>query len=234
MTEAEWQTATEPSRMLSFVSSSMSDTGTNSDRKLRLFACACCRRVWDELSDPRSRRAVEVAERHADGRATEEELEAASEAASAAWDEEYDWDAWERAVRGEEGMASPFPPSAAAYNAAIPVGWWGGAPAFVSPDEIIRQSVPAGRDEGAAQCALIREIFGNPFRPLSIDPACLTPRIVALSRAIYDDRDFSRMPTLGNELAATGCTDSELLHHCREPLAHARGCWALDAILGKG
>lgn len=67
--------------------------GVLDDRTLRLFACWCVRNtplgdgrvVWDLLDDPRSRNAVEVAERYADGKATEIELQAAAAAAGAAW-----------------------------------------------------------------------------------------------------------------------------------------------------
>src|SRR5688572_28988689 len=48
--------------------------GRASERKLRLLAVACCRRVAHLIKDPRNRDAVEVAERHADGLATEDEL----------------------------------------------------------------------------------------------------------------------------------------------------------------
>src|SRR5437867_833574 len=46
-------------------------------RKLRLFACACVRLVWHDVTNPRIRNAVEVAEHHADGRKSDEELESA-------------------------------------------------------------------------------------------------------------------------------------------------------------
>src|SRR5262249_1193073 len=74
MTESEWLTATDPTPMLAFLA------GNASDRKLRLFAAACCRQVWHLLTDERSRKAVKVAERYADGLADEDELFTAWEA----------------------------------------------------------------------------------------------------------------------------------------------------------
>src|SRR5262249_37631156 len=71
VTEAEWQECDDPNRMLDFL------RRRASNRKLRLFACACCRRIWHLLTDARSREAVEVAERFADGQASSVELEQA-------------------------------------------------------------------------------------------------------------------------------------------------------------
>src|SRR5262245_27259254 len=75
MDEQTWQINTDPEPMLDFL------RGRASRRKLRLFAVACCRRVWQRIADERSRRAGEVAERGADGQVTEGELEAARDAA---------------------------------------------------------------------------------------------------------------------------------------------------------
>jgi hypothetical protein len=70
--ESKWLKCTDPQRMLRVLV-----RGDASERKLRLFAVACCRLVWDLLTDERSRRAVEVVERYVDGQATDEELGAA-------------------------------------------------------------------------------------------------------------------------------------------------------------
>ena len=68
MTEAEWVACTDPVPMLDFL------RDRASDRKLRLFACACCRRIWHLLGDEGSRRVVVVAERRADREASREEI----------------------------------------------------------------------------------------------------------------------------------------------------------------
>ncbi|HEY7330949.1 MAG TPA: hypothetical protein VH592_25150 [Gemmataceae bacterium] len=228
-TEAEWLTCTDPLKMLRYL------LGRTSDRKLRLFAVACCRRIWHLLIDKRSREAVEVAERYADGRATDEELETASDAAHAVWDADM-----ERAsTEGKWDRRSRLPyynASAAAYNVAIPLGWWGAAPAFVDPDKIARETVPDTSAEGAAQCVLLRDIFGNPFRPVTLHSTWLVWQggtIPNLGQAIYDDRAFDRLPILADALEEAGCTNADVLAHCRQPWEHVRGCWAVDLLLGK-
>jgi len=80
---------------------------------------------------------------------------------------------------------------------------------------------------------LLREVFGNPFHTLPLDPAFLAPAVAALARAIYTDRAFDRMPELGEVLESAGCTNADVLAHCREPGPHVRGCWVLDILLGK-
>ncbi|MCE9566335.1 MAG: hypothetical protein K8U57_30290 [Planctomycetes bacterium] len=81
---------------------------------------------------------------------------------------------------------------------------------------------------------MFREIFGNPFRPVTADPAWLTSDVVALATGIYSDRDFSAMPILADALQDAGCDSEDILNHLRDPnVTHVRGCWALDLVLGK-
>jgi hypothetical protein len=227
MTEADWLACTDPKPMLASLE------GKASDRKLRLFAVACCRRIWHLLTDQRSRQAVEVAERYADGRATDEELETASDAAHAVWDA----DMKRAATAGKWDKRSDLPyysASAAAYNVALPLGWWGAAPAFVAPDEIARGAHANAGAEGMAQCVLLRDILGPlPFRPLAVDPTWLTSNVASLAHTAYDERAFDRLPILSDALEEAGCTNAEILAHCREPGEHVRGCWVVDLVLAK-
>jgi hypothetical protein len=83
---------------------------------------------------------------------------------------------------------------------------------------------------------ILREIVGNPFRSVRVDPAWLTwhdTTIPRLARTIYDDRAFDRMPILADVLEEAGCTDAAILNHCRLPEEHYRGCWVVDSIIGK-
>jgi hypothetical protein len=229
MTESEWLTSSDLQKMLEHL------RGNTSDRKLRLFACACCRQVWHLLTDERSQRAVEVAERFADGMATKEELAAAWAASSVA----------------SSGAAARWAASSAAW-----------ALAWTATSSVVRDTAwTVAQDAARAkQAALLRDIFGNPWQPVTIRNGELTlavrwgqlhehypgaaPRvspwltwhdglIPQMARQMYDSRDFSMMPVLADALEEVGCTNEGILRHCRQPAEHVRGCWIVDLILGK-
>jgi hypothetical protein len=205
MTEAEWRACTDPATMLESLRSKASE------RKLRLFAVACCRRIWPLLTDERSRRAVECAELYADGLIDEQKrLSAVRAAINATWDLEND--------------ASDFPAQAACLTA---------DPAVGIDAVAIAHYTAATEDERAAQVNLLREQFGNPFRPVTVDPIWLTSTVVSLAQGIYDERAFDRLPILADALEDAGCTDAEMLNHCRQPGEHVRGCWLVDLVLQK-
>ena len=248
MTEAEWLTGTDPQPMLEFL------RGKVSDRKLRLFAVGCCRRIWRHFEDKRSRRAVEVAERYADGLASDEELD---EAEDAAGDANCDG-------MGAASAAVP-PASADAYDAASALAdpdytlydhfldavyhQWDascgdyytgkekvGSTASREPSverEITRVAKARIGAERGAQATLLRDIFGNPFRPVTVDPSWLTRTVTALAKGIYHKPAFDRLPVLAEALEEAGCHDPDILAHCRRPGEHVRGCWVVDLILGK-
>jgi hypothetical protein len=80
--------------------------------------------------------------------------------------------------------------------------------------------------------ALLRCVFGNPFRPVVFATVWRTATAVAVAEGVYADRAFDRLPVLADALEDAGCDSAELLAHLRGPGPHARGCWALDAVLG--
>jgi hypothetical protein len=81
---------------------------------------------------------------------------------------------------------------------------------------------------------LIRDIFGNPFRPITLNPSWLTSTVIALVTGIYSEKAFDRMPILADALQDAGCDNEEVLNHCRSEGQHCRGCWCVDLVLGKG
>jgi hypothetical protein len=89
-------------------------------------------------------------------------------------------------------------------------------------------------NEERAFVHLLRDIFGNPFRLVEIHPAWRTATSMSLAREMYDSREFSPMPILGDALEDAGCSESEILDHCRQSGDHMRGCWIVDLLLGKG
>ena len=242
MTEREWLESTEPQEMLEFLH------GKASDRKLRLFACACCRRVWPLLTDEKSRQAVEIAERYADGLATSEELSdpwplrlpaqmpsepaeySNAKAAACAGDA-----ARLAAARDTETMGLEHFTWEVGRYAAGAVAWKiaGAARSASHAESWASAWNQTEADEYGEQVWLLRDILGNPFRPAALGPSWLTPDVITLAGHIYLDRAFSHLPEMANALEQAGCTDTAILAHCRDPGPHARGCWAVDLVLGK-
>jgi hypothetical protein len=222
VTETEWLACTDPTPMLEFL------RGITSERKLRLFAVACCRRVWHLLVDERSHEAVEVAERFADGAATDKELEDAKS------------NAWEFSLHIVHEDERFFDLDQNARDAADAPAWaaewsvdygceYGECPLRV----VVATQRALGTAEGNKQASLVRCIFGNPFRPVAVDAGWLTPGVVGLARTIYEGRAFNRMPELADALEQAGFANADILAHCREPGPHVRGCWVVDGLLGK-
>ena len=86
----------------------------------------------------------------------------------------------------------------------------------------------------ANQADLLRDIFGNPFRPVTFAPVWRTDTAVSLARQMYEARDFAAMPILADALQDAGCDNADILAHCRDPKqVHVRGCWVVDLVLGK-
>jgi hypothetical protein len=231
--EHQWQTSTDPEAMIRFLYNKRSFVRTKAGRrKLRLYACACCRGAWDLILDDECRRAIEVSEAFADGRATKEELEQAREAAREAamrrWrtgyetcrlDAKHETTILWRAARAAELAADKQP----------------GMAAMVSGPIIAMDVSPRGRDqENRYQVALIRELVGDPFRPLGINRAWLKGTIRHLAQSIDEEQAFSELPVLADALEDAGCTDEAMLSHLRSPGPHQRGCWVIDLLLGKG
>ena len=80
--------------------------------------------------------------------------------------------------------------------------------------------------------ALLRDILGNPFRPVALDPEWRTSTVVALAQGIYEERAFDRLPILADALQDAGCENEDILNHCRSKGPHVRGCWVVDLLLG--
>jgi len=87
--------------------------------------------------------------------------------------------------------------------------------------------------EQSNRCDLLRDIFGNPFRPVTPDPRWLTSTVIDLARTIYEERQWERMPILADALMDAGCDSEEVINHCRGPGPHVRGCFVVDLLLGK-
>ena len=219
MTEGEWTACNDPVPMLDLL------RWQATDRKLRLFAVACCRHIHVLRTNPAVGRALDLGEEYADGRVDRAALRGANR------------DAWD--VMGDpryRGGPVYGNPAVRLVDAAsrtdlhppllemVILGVNAAFPAVSST----RSEVPA---------TLLRDIFGPlPFRPVTLGPSVLAwnDRLVPrLAQALYDERRWGDMPILADAMLDAGCDNEEILAHCRSGEEHVRGCWAIDLILGK-
>jgi hypothetical protein len=211
MTEADWLDCATPAWMLDTIQTRASD------RKLRLFCCECVRRLWPALWDEHSKRSVETAERYADGQAGEQDLisvHSTSAINPLGRDPKLGCAAWAAHAVSEKTITIELAILISSNSA-------NGNPDNIEVAEYIWQ------------CRLLGEIFGNPFRPVTLDSSWLTPNVTDLAQKIYTDRTFDQMPFLADSLVKSGCANQDILNHCRGSGPHVRGCWALDLVLGK-
>jgi hypothetical protein len=266
MTEAEWLACTDSDALFDHLTRC-----AVSPRKKRLLSCGCCRLIWDQLEE-RSRAAVTVSERYADGLADLPELERAAEMAEAVWREQE-----RREHEFSRGRTIYFPPRTPEEEADVSqwdtlyrteklaeAAMWasrttvGGENAHLLSEEdewdmtdrckrvaffwssprsagSAAYSAHKVRAMGWPTLPLLRDIFGNPFRRPTVDPAWLAwsgRMVINLARAIYDAHRFTDLPVLADALEEAGCDDEAILAHCRGPGPHVRGCWVVDLILG--
>jgi hypothetical protein len=204
VTETEWLTAEDPGTL------PYEFLKQFNDRKLRLAAVAACRTVAHLLCD-RGRQSLEVAERYAESQVWREECAAA-----------------------EQAVQALIPVEAfSAYGA---VSWaFASYPASQVMQMACLNAIAAGGFPPARYAHLLRDILGNPFRQAPvIDISWRTPAVLALATTIYNDQSFGDIPVLADALEEADCDEREWLAHLRGGGPHWRGCYVLDALLGKG
>jgi hypothetical protein len=246
MTEAEWLACTQPDDLLEFLRHKASD------RQFRLFMCACCRRFLPLL--PRKpahdlrlcQKYVAYGEQFAEGLITLEEMKA-------------ELDERERAKVSHDGYLAALAASQATYTevAGCTRPMLRGRNLIAHPassaseyartvmgrlqanNKTAKGSTPTAKKRMATiaekryQIQLLHDLFGNPFRPVSVDPSWLTSKVRSLAEGIYSERAFDHLPILADALEKAGCTSADILNHCRSEGPHVRGCWVVDLIVGK-
>jgi hypothetical protein len=237
MTEAEWLTELDPEKLYLALRNEKNTFRNGkgwvsvrrfpvSDRKFRLYCCACCERVLDLIPQHEVRALLAVAERWAEGDATEEEVREAMEVA--------------RRIRAEITLVQQsYLDMAAAQLSALAV-----TGIFLTEGlGVAFAASVAKKGWGWRQVRdlvdLLHDVVGNPFRPVAFARPRLVPLVVSLAQAAYDERvppkcqlDPIRLSILADALEDAGCTDNAILGHLRSPRPHVRGCWAVDLCLG--
>ena len=132
-------------------------------------------------------------------------------------------------VLGDPVVVATFAANVARYIAATDLSPEGG------DSDLPNSAVPraAKHAEETVQSSLLRDVFGNPFQPVTLKREWLTSTVVTLAQEVYESRDFSAMPILADAFEDAGCDNASVLDHCRSGGLHVRGCWVVDTVLNK-
>jgi len=220
MTEAEWSQCDSFVALLSYLQRQVGVLRTKRGRrKIWLFIAACLGSSWRLLSHE-GRAVVALLERHADVTSSQVEFKASQEVMFAEYKATI---ASSKSAREKLREWLAF----AIWQLTIPRNSQEAVKALYQWEAQIIRSLK----EWHRFAHLIREIFGNPFRPVAVDPGWLTPKVVTLAHTIYDKRAFDRLPVLADALEDAGCHETDIFDHCRRPGVHVRGCWVVDLVL---
>jgi hypothetical protein len=217
MTEAEWL-ACDPDEMYFRAVAQLK----SSARKKDLFCLACARLIWNLLEDD-ARKPFQWLEEHVGEREQPRSTGHVRELFEGAARSLYD--AHHRREGGVSGAAVHV-----AYD--FWAGWYEYAFPNLCEDYAIFRDV-LGEKPHNLLVSIIRDTFGNPFRPVTFAHEWHTSTAVAIARQMYESCNFSPMPILADALQDAGCDNEDILNHCRQPGAHVRGCWVVDAVLDK-
>jgi hypothetical protein len=231
--KAAWFESNSPAPLLAHLKAKATD------RKLLLFAAACCRQAWHFVSDARLPRLLATVEKAADKPLTPRARSSAQERCFTVADSDLDdmqqclgYELWHALKQPDErGVSSIGEWAAAAYGYDARGPESSSAAVRRGTDRKFQRGKAAER---ARQVPLVHELFGDPFSRAKLDPAWRTDTAVSIARTAYEKREFGALPILADALQDAGCNHDCLLTHLRDTVApHYRGCWALDWVLGK-
>jgi hypothetical protein len=206
VSEEEWLSCDEPPKLMAAL---LEGSRSPTDRKIRLYACAVAALYLSaHPADICFHKVLAVAERFADGGATADELQQAGREAQ----RRYQWQTDDTALQVVRHAA--YLQTRGSSNS-------------------VRYATSYTYFDSKTNALLFRCIFGNPYRPVSVDPTWLTLDVVTLAEGIYQERAFDRLPILADALQDAGCDNTDILSHCHSEGPHVRGCWPVDLIFGK-
>jgi hypothetical protein len=232
MTEEEWDRCTSLSMLMHLVSDQ-----PGHDRHINLWIVACCRQVEHLVGSDEMVRAIDAGERYAEETIQRTTLQS-----------------WiRRTRRHRRGLGPDVATSTRQACEALSRALWHLAsyPNSFNPNKLAHALVSEAREQGTKGRVedllppmeqrlvnLLRDMMGNPFRARPAhNPAWLEANgglAGRLANSIFQEKRFTEMPILADALEDAGCTEATILEHLRSPELHARGCWALDVILGRG